>query len=534
MTDDPETPEPVAVPHKPSTGSVVARSTLVVMAGMAAATVVGLIRQRIVAGAFGTSAALDAFSAANGIPELLFTILAGGALSFAFIPIYAELLETGEKKASDLLFSQVVNIIFLLTLAASVIVAAFAETLVTAPWGIGPSFPPEVQQLTIQLMRILLLSTLIFAISSIVTGSLHAHQHFLLPAFTSVVYSGGIIVGAVVLAPSMGVFGLAWGAVIGAFLHLAIQVPGLIHFGIRWVPTMQLSPELRRVAILMAPRIVDLMMARLMIDWINSNIGSGLGEGRVSSLRYAYQLMNMPWTLIGTAIGIAVFPTMAVLASKKSRAEQRNAVSGAMRAVLTLAIPAAVGLLVLGEPIIRILYEGGEFTADSTRLVFYALQFYTLTLISQTMLEVVVRAFASTQDTVTPLLISIGTTVINVVLAFTLAQPDRLSHGGLPLANGIAVGIEAITGLIILHIRWKGINAGQIILDALKALLASAVMGGSILLVNSVLAPSDFMLLVLGGSLGVIVYFSVALLLGIREVRTVPEALIRGLFKPTV
>lgn len=532
MPDDSGTTEPITAPKQASSGSIVARSTLVVMAGMAAATVVGLIRQRIVAGEFGTSAALDAFSAANGIPELLFTILAGGALSFAFIPIYTEMLETGDKKASDSLFSQVVNIIFLLTLVSSVVVAVFAETLVTAPWGIGPSFPPEVQHLTTQLMRILLLSTLIFAVSSIVTGSLHAHQHFLLPAFTSVVYSGGIIFGAVVLAPSLGVFGLAWGAVIGAFFHLAIQIPGVIHYGIRWIPTMQLSPELRRVAILMAPRIVDLMMARLMIDWINSNIGSGLGEGRVSALRYAYQLMNMPWTLIGTAIGIAVFPTMAVLASKKSRQEQRDAVSGAMRAVLTLAIPAAVGLLVLGEPIIRILYEGGEFSSESTRLVYYALQFYTLTLISQTMLEVVVRAFASTQDTVTPLLVSIGTTVINVALAFTLAQPNRLSHGGLPLANGIAVGIEAITGLIILHIRWKGINAGQIILDALKALAASAVMVGSIMLINSLLTPSDLILLVLGGGLGIIVYFGIALLLGIREVRTVPEALLRGLFKP--
>lgn len=521
------------------TGSV-ARSTLVVMAGMVGSIVIGLVRQRVVAVRFGTSAEFDAFTAANGIPELLFTMLAGGALAFAFIPVYAEFIKKDDKVGGSRLFSQVINLIFLLTTAASILVALAAPTLVRAPWGIGPNFPAEVQNLTIQLMRVLLLSTIIFAISSIATGTLHARQHFLLPALSPIMYSGGIILGAIYLSPRIGIFGLAWGAVVGAVLHLLVQIPGLIHYKVRWLPTLGFdNPALRRVAVLMAPRVVDLLMARASIDWINANLGSGLGEGRVSALRYAAQLMNMPWTLIGTAIGIAVFPTMAVLAAEKDVSAQRRALSGSLRAILTLTLPAAAGLLVLGRPIIQLLYEGGEFTAQSTQLVFYALQFYMVALISQSMLEVVVRAFAAQQDTVTPLIVSFFTTALNVGLAIWLSRPERLAHGGLALANGVAVGIEALTGLIILSIRWRGVDGRRILLDTSKAALAALVMMGAVIGFKAAVVPavlpalgltptSTFGLLFIlsgGGLIGVSVYVVLALLLGIEEVRTLPAAL---------
>jgi putative peptidoglycan lipid II flippase len=512
----------------------VARSALVMMGGLGGSMVVGLVRQRIVALKFGTSAALDAYTAANSIPELLFTMLAGGALAFAFIPIYTELLQKREDDpggASEL-FSLVVNALFVLTGIAAALVALAAPVLVRAPWGVGPNFPPEVQMVTIQLMRVLLLSTLIFVVSSIVTGALYAHQHFLLPAIVPMMYSGGIILGALFLAPSMGIFGLAWGAVIGAALHLLTQLPGLFIYKIRWRPTLRIgNPALRRVAVLMAPRVVDLLMARASIDWINANLGSGLGEGRVSALRYAFQLMNMPWTLIGTAIGIAVFPTMAELAARKDVGAQREALSGSLRAILTLALPAAAALLVLGRPTIRLLFEGGEFTAQSTELVYYALQFYALTLISQSVLEVVVRAFAAQQDTLTPLIVSFFTTGLNIGLAIWLARPiaaGGLEHGGLALANGIAVGVESLIGLTILHMRWGGVDARRILIDAGKAFVASTVMAGAIIAFRATLNPGTLATLAGGAAIGVVVYFGLALLLGIEEVRTLPGALIRS------
>lgn len=513
-----------------SRGNIV-HSTLIVMGGFASSIVIGLIRQRIIAATFGTSAALDAYTAANKLPELLFTLLSGGALAFAYIPVYRQILNRNDTSASNTLFSQVTNNILLLTGCLALIIAISATTLVTEPWGIAPHFPAQVQTTTIELMRILLFSTAIFSVSSILTGTLHAHQHFLLPAIAPSMYSGGIIVGALVFAPSLGIWGLAWGAVLGSFLHFLIQLPALFKNHVRWrLAFGWQNPDLHRVAVLMAPRVIDLFMARASIDWINANLGSSMGEGRVSALQYAFQLMNTPWTLIGTAIGIAVFPTMAALAAEKNVDAQRRALSGALRAILTLALPAAITLIVLGKPVIGILFEGGEFTTQSTELVYYALQFYALTLISQSILEVVVRAFAAQQDTLTPLLVSFFTTALNLALAIWLARPriDRgLEHGGLALANGIAVGIESLIGLSILHIRWRGIDARRILVHTGKAALASIAMGGSILLFNQLLEPGRSFLLLGGMIIGGLVFIAVAMLLGIEEIRSIPMGLIR-------
>ncbi|NDJ53711.1 MAG: murein biosynthesis integral membrane protein MurJ [Chloroflexi bacterium] len=519
-------PEAAADPPTSSADQILG-STLIVAAGFGATFVTGFIQERVVGTFFGTSAQLDAYFAANTPAELLVVALAGGALNFAFIPIYTSLLNLESRTDANDLFSQVMNAIFILTAIGSLLVALFANTLVTAPWGLGAGFDPATQVLTIQVLRILLLSTMIFSVSGLLSGALHANQHFLLPALAPAVYNAGIVLGAWLLSPTMGVFGLAWGAVLGALLHLAVQLPGMLIYKIRWSFKLNLhDTRLHRVAILMAPRVVDLLLARLSLQWINVNIATGLGEGRVSALRFGRTLMNLPWTLIGTAIGIAIFPTLAALAARNDLESQRRALNGSLRAILTLALPAAVGLVVLGRPAISLIYEGGEFGAESAQLVYIALQFWTVALISQSVLEVVVRAFAAQEDTYTPLYISFFTTALNVGLAFWLAS-TRLEHGGLALANGIAVGVEALIGLTILHLRWQGFGAGQVLIDLLKASLAAGVMAAVVVLFQTLLPLGTLPTLLGGGLIGVGVYFGVALLLGIREVLTIPASLVQ-------
>jgi len=507
---------------------LIARSTLIISAGWGASIVVGLLRQRIIAGQFGTSAVLDAFTAGNVVPELIYTMLSGGALGFAFIPVYKERLE--KAGGASELFSKVVNWIFIITLLFSILAFMFAPLLVTSSWGVGALYPADVQALTINIMRVLLLSTIIFSISSILTSTLYAHEHFIIPALLPSLYSAGIIFGALVFAPTWGIFGIAWGAVLGSLLHFLIQIPGMIHYKVRWMPLLAFDPYVRKVAILMLPRILDLLLARASINWLNATLSSRLGEGRLAALDFAFRLMNMPWTLIGTAIGIAVFPTMAALAAQKDVSAQRKAFSGSLRAILTLAIPAAAGLILFGEPIIRILFEGGEFTAESTQLVYYALRFYALALISQSMLEVVVRAFAAQQDTYTPLYISIFTTMVNIGLAIWFTRPIEvggISHGGPAFANGLAVLIEASIGMLILSIRWKGVDFRRIVLDLAKALAATAVMTGVVLLLGKVLPSSDLIQLVVGGGVGLLIYFVVVYFLGIKDVINIPLAMIK-------
>lgn len=506
----------------------VAGSAVIVMAGYSLAIVLGIARGQVLSRVFGTSPEYDAFVAANTIPELLFNMLSGGALAFAFIPIYADILKTGSSQNANRLFSSVFNSVLILASIAALISALAAPFLIER---VVPGYSPEQKVLTVQLMRVLLLTTVVFAVSSLLMGSLQAHTHFLLPAIAPSLYTLGVIVGALALAPRLGVFGLAWGAVIGSALHFLVQVPAIIKHGIRWQPILALkSSELHKVAVLMLPRVIDLLMAQATLQLLNNNLASEMGEGRVSALQYGYSLMNMPWTLIGVAIGTAVFPTMALLAADKDVSAQRQALSGSLRAVLALAIPAATGLIVLGRPIIQILYEGGEFTPESTNLVYSALRFWALMMISQSMLNVVVPAYAAQKDTWTPLYVSLFTTTLNIGLAYLLTRPFvGLAHAGLPLARAIAIGTEVVLDLAILARRWNGVDARRILLDAGKALVAAVAMGGAVLAVGVLLQPSPLLMLAIGGAVGALVYFAIALLLGIQEVRTIPLSLIRGL-----
>lgn len=511
-----------------------ARAAVIVMLGLATSTVVGLVRQRIISNLFGTSFALDAFNAADDIPSLLFAVFSGGALAFAFLPIYSELLAKEDSTDANKLFSKVVNLVFLALAVVGTIVLIFTPAFVRLILGPDTSFPVETQELTGSLMRILVFSTVLFSLSGMVTAALHAHQHFLLPAFSPAAYSVGIILGARFLSPTMGIYGLAWGTVLGAFLHLALQLPAVFRYGIRWQPLLDIKDAaVRRFLYLMAPRVVDLMLARIAIDIINTRIGGGLGEGRVSALNYGYRLMNMPETIIGTAIGIVMLPTLAAYAAQRDTAAQRTAFSGAIRAILTLALPAAVGLIVLGEPIIRVLFYGGAFDEVSLQLTYFGLQFYALVLISQSLLEVVVRAFAANQDTYTPLYVSFFTTAVNIGLAYWLTRPlaeGGVTHGGLPLANAIAVGLEVTIGMYILSRRWNGIDAKRILLDAAKAGISAVVMGVVIVYAINTLALGSLLSIVVGGGLGMLVYFLLATLLGIREIRTLPVQVVKQLF----
>jgi putative peptidoglycan lipid II flippase len=497
-------------------------STLIVIAGSALAFPISLLRQRIVAGVFGTSVAYDAYTAADGLSELLVTTLAAGTLAYAFVPIYVELLEHADRAESNRLVSQVINAI---ALAASIIaILCWFLAPAVAQW-IAPGFSAEAQRLLAQSLQILLISTVIFSISSIVSQTLHAHQHFWLPAVAPIAYHIGIIFGAKVLSPYLGIFGLAWGAVIGSLLHLASQLPALWMHRVQWHSILNLNdPLLRRVFWLMTPRIFDLFLARASITFLNTYLGSFLSTGRLSALGYALRLMNIPWTLIGTALGFAVFPVLSSLASQNDLNAQRKALVASLRAVLIIALPAAIGLIVLGKPLIRLLFQGGEFTAESTELVFFALQFSTLMLISQSLLDIVVRVYAAQQDTWTPLLVSIATTALNVALAYWLARPAAqggLEHGGLALANGIAVGVEVTIGLIILYRRWHGFNVLQVLRDVGRALVASMMMWAVVRWVQ-LGNMSDLALVGIGTALGIASYFACLWLLGVKDVVKVP------------
>src|SRR5262249_36248497 len=260
---------------------------------------------------FGVGREWDTFVTANSLPDLIFTLISGGALAYAFIPIFSGYLARDDKPGAWRLTSHVINTVFSATIVVSIIVFFAAPWLVAHI--VAPGFEPAAQQQTADLMRILLISTLIFSVSGISMGILQSHNHFLLPALAPIMFDLGILFGAGFLIKPFGVRGIAYGAVLGAAMHFAIQVPGLIRYGIRWRPELGWNdPMLWKVIKLMLPRVAGLGLFSLNFLVMN-NIASRLGEGSVSALNWGWRLMQIPETLIGTAMGIVIFPTLAYL-----------------------------------------------------------------------------------------------------------------------------------------------------------------------------------------------------------------------------
>ena len=504
-----------------------ARNTILVAGSFGLAAAIGLVRNMAIARFFGIGPELDAYYAAFKLPDLLFTIVAGGALATAFIPVFADYLADDDRQGAWRLASAITNLVVLIVSGMAIIAALAAPWLVRRV--IAPGFEPALQVQTANLMRLVLVSTVVFGISAVQASALHGFKHFLLPALAPVAYPLGVIGGAIFLAPRWGVYGLAAGAVIGSVLHLAVKIPGLIHYGFRWWPALDLrSPAVRRVAILMGPRVLDLGMFHLTL-LVTTNLASRLDAGSVSALEWGWDAMQLPETIIGTAIGLVAFPTLAELAARRDIAGLRNTLGDTLRAVLTFTLPAAVGLIVLGRPLLQLLYQRGQFDASAVEAVYGALRFYALGLVGHASLEVAARAFFAQQDTVTPLLIAAGSAALNIVLGLILMRP--LGHGGLALANSIAISLEVLVLLYILRRRWGGVEGRRTLALFARALAASALMAGAVLGVLSVGKSAGWgalPLVALGAGAGAVVYVGLGLLFGVDALRWPLQALRRS------
>lgn len=524
----------------------IARSTLTVMIAFAVAKVISLVQTLIIAQAFGVGPELDAYVAANRIPELIVILISGGALTHAFIPIFSGFLARADLDSAWKLSSNLISTIFILALAISAIVFLLAPWLVNNL--VAPGFDLITTQNTVEMMRILLLSTIIFAISGIFSGILNSHQHFLLPALAPIMFDVGILAGVLFLLPRFGVHGIALGAVLGSALHFSIQVPGLFRYRMRFRFELGLNnPQLWRVIRLMLPRIGGLGVFSLNFLVMN-NIASRLGVGSVSALDWGWRLMQIPQTLLGTAMGIVIFPTLAALSEMNDLTGKRDAMSGALRFILISSIPSAIGLIVLGRPLIGLL-ERGAFDASASALVYSTLSMFTLGLIVHSALEVIARSFYADKDTLTPLFAALGGAAINFVAAILLSDLRAVEASafinlvteimpfagltreignvsGLALANSLGVMFEVLTLLYILRRRWRGIGENALARALLKTLVASLVMAAAIVLVDMLWIGAvqsrslshTIMRLLVEGAIGLAVFAIAALLLKMQEI----------------
>jgi len=505
----------------------IARSAVLVMSLLAVSKGIGLTEKYVIIQRFGISSDWDTFTVANQVPEQLFNLIAGGALAYAFIPVFGAFLTRGDRNGAWQLAANVMNTIFLFTLAVAAVVFLAAPWLVTHV--VAPGFDGDKAAQTAALMRILLAGLLIFSISGLSIGMLQAQQRFLLPALAPILYDLGILFGAVFLK-RFGVYGIAYGAVLGAALHLGVQVPGLVRSGFRWRPTLDLrDASLREVVILMIPRAAGLALANVNL-LVAYRFASGLATGAPAAFNWGYALMQLPETLIGTAMGIVIFPTLSLLSAAGDLQGKRSAMGGALRFIFIATIPAAVAMLLAGRPLLGLL-EGGAFAAEDADRVFRVLQFFALSLIVQSAVEIVARSFYADKDMITPLLAALGAAIINVIVS--LALMPILDVAGLALANGIATSTEMVVLLVLLRRRWNGIEESALAASTLKALIAGAVMATVIVILELVLHNvgttrlGGFVRGVVEIAIGVGVYLGTALLLRMDEVRELPRLILR-------
>lgn len=472
----------------PTANQQIARAAGTVMVAFIISNLIGLVRGIVITNAFGTSAQFDSFNAANRIVELLFNLVAGGALGSAFIPMFTSFLAKEDREGAWRLASGVTNLVFLALVVISILAWIFAPQIVKdGLFLLVPGSDPVQEMLTVRLFRIMLPSVVLFGLSGLVMGILNAHQNFLIPSIAPAMYSLGMIVGTLFLPEAWEIERLAVGVVLGAFLHLAVKLPVMVrlpqrayhaYLGLRDRAVMEVFK-------LMAPRLVGVAVVQMNFI-VNTIIALGQPEGSVSAIALSFSLMLMPQMAIAQSAAIASLPTFSAQVALGKRDEMRRSLASTLRAIILLSLPAGVGLILLRYPLIQLLYQRGEFTARSTELVAWALLWYAAGLVGHALVEILSRAFYALHDTRTPVTVGVitmgGNIVLSLVFAAWFERIGLMPHGGLALANSLATGLESIVLVILIRRKLNGLEGayvwkGLAISVVGTVLMAAAVVG---------------------------------------------------------
>ncbi len=492
-----------------------AQAALVVLTGFLASRVLGVVRSMVIAAHFGTGVEANAYIAAITVPDTVFQVLVGGAVGSAFIPVFQGYLTKRQEADAWRLTSSVINVGVLVAGGTALVLAIFARPLMDV---LVPGRDPEFRELAASLSRILLITPAIFAASTFCASVLNAYHRFAVAALAPLMYNLAIIGGAFFLSGPMGIHGLAIGAAVGAVLHLLIQVPALIRLGMKWQPVIDFGHAgVREVARLFAPRVLGLGVVQFNKVLSGVLFASFLVVGSMAYLDYAWLMIMTPLAL-AMAVGTAVFPTLSEASALEHSGQVRQVFQLSLRMILFLTIPASVGLLVLGEPVIRLFFERNQFTAESTSATAYALVFFAIGLAGHATVEIVDRVFYALHDTRSPVLVAVSAIGLNVVLSLVLMQTP-LSYGGLALANSIAALVEA--GVLIRLVTWRlpELSLDSLSMSAVRILAASLVMGLPVAWLASALdgllrpygTPGQAVLLAICVSVGAALYGVVSL-----------------------
>ncbi len=454
----------------------------------------GVLRDHILAGQFGASATLDTYYAAFRVPDLIYNLIVLGALSAGFIPIFTSLIrdykcEKGQNCDPTLtnheawgLAANVMNLLGIALVFLSVAGIIFARPLV---YLITPGFSPDQQATTAALTRIMFLSPLFLGVSGILGGMLQSFKRFLMYSFAPIFYNLGIIFGALFLTRIWGIYGLAWGVVIGAFLHMASQLPTVYHLGFRYQFKIKWrDANTWLIAKMMVPRTLSLAIAQINLV-IVTIIASGLPHGSLAVFNFANNLQAFPVGIFGISFAIAAFPVLSEFAFNKEKLVENF--SQTIRKILFFVIPATVLIIALRAQIIRIVLGTGRFGWEDTILTMNTLGFFAISLFAQATIPLLVRVFYARHNSLIPLSVGAVTIAINTILALLLAP--RMGVAGLALAFSIDNILSFLLLWVWLRYKVGSLDLSNILMTSLKFIVASVAAGLTTQLTKLAISP---------------------------------------------
>lgn len=455
-----------------ATGGGMMRSAAIVAIAYVMSRLLGLLREMVLARKFGTSPEMDAYVAAFRIPDLLFLVIMSGAFGAAFIPVFAGFIDRGDRERASKLASSILT----WTGLAILVLSAFAFVLAVPLTNIvAPGYDEYTHNLTVELMRPLLLSPVFLGLAIACKGILEAQNSFAWPAFAPVVYNIAIIIGAMFFTDEFGIKAVVWGVIIGALAQMLLQLPAVIRTGLTFRPTLDRTIDgLSEVVRLLGPRVLGLAAFQLNFIFVSA-FASTLGAEYVSGFNYAWLLLMLPHGVLALSMSTVAFPSLAALFGRGDTDGFARLLDRTMRPLLFLSIPASVAMVMAGRSMIMIIFEGGQFDAQSTDIVAGAFRWFALGLVGYGLTEIVTRVFYAMKDTRTPVVTTIFTIILNVILARLLM--DSLGIEGLAIALSVTTAAEAIIMMLFLRQRSGKIFSEGFFGWLMRVLGAAALMG---------------------------------------------------------
>jgi len=449
------------------------------------AKIVGLIRDRILAANFSGSNidTLDVYYAAFKLPDLVFNTLVLGALASAFIPVFVKYLQKNKAEAI-VIANSLLNLLLLVIGILTIIFIIFTPFITHL---VVPGFVGEKFDLTVQFTRIMFLAIIFFTVSNILSGILNSFKKFLTFSLAPILYNLGIIFGIVYLTRFLGPSGLAWGVVLGAFLHLLVQLPEAIHAGWKYSFHFKFThPGVRRIFTLMLPRTFGLAVGQIN-QVVTVIIASTLAVGSVAYFNLANNLQSFPISIFGVSIAIACFPAFSQAFAEKNHEQFMINFSVNFRRILYLIIPFSVFLLLLRAQIVRLVLGSGNFTWHDTIQTAQTLGFFSLSLFAQSLIPLLARSFYAFEDTKTPVWISSIGMVINIIGALILGKMYGIF--GVAIAFSFASILQMIALLTVLRVKVGYLDDKKLAWSTLKISSLSLLTGILGYVVMQIVAP---------------------------------------------